>query len=197
MTALAKSAEDLSSHTASYLAEHIKDEIVVHEDFPKPGVRFYDVMPVFGNARVHAMLHELLKRHAHMLVERSASPGPINAVVGIEARGLLMGPTLALNLECAFVPARKPGKLPGAVVAQTYSKEYGEDKLEMQAGAIKPGDRVIIVDDLLATGGTLKAAVDLVRKMGGVVMCAIVIVKFKSHESRDFGGVPVWSIMLV
>ena len=130
-------------------------------DFPKPGILFRDITPLLGEPEA---FRELIARMAHAVKE-----GGADKVVGLESRGFIVGIAVAQTLGLPFVPARKAGKLPGDTVAIAYALEYGEQKLELQWGAVKPGERIAIVDDLLATGGTANAAADLVRALGGKV----------------------------
>lgn len=137
-------------------------------DFPRPGILFCDMMPLLADGEAFAaMLHDL------------AAPwreAGVTAVVGVESRGFILGAALARELDAGFVPLRKPGKLPGAVRAQRYALEYGEDTLEIQADALPAGQRVLLVDDVLATGGTAAASIDLVGRLGGVLVgCAFLV----------------------
>lgn len=156
-----KSPLFVAGHDATLL-DDLKSRIRDVPDFPKPGVLFKDVTPVladphlFGRA-VNAMAAPFRGRH-------------INKVVGVEARGFLLGAPMALALHTGFAPARKPGKLPYKAVMERYSLEYGEDGLQLHEDAVSPGDRVLIVDDLLATGGTAAATARLVTKLGGEVV---------------------------
>jgi adenine phosphoribosyltransferase len=121
----------------------------------------------------------------------------IDAVVGVESRGFIVGAPLALALGCAFIPMRKPGKLPAATHSETYELEYGTDELHIHVDAIKPGERVLIIDDLLATGGTARAAARLVRHCQGFIVEAAFIVDLpdlKGHEKLEDDGVPVFAI---
>lgn len=117
-------------------------------DFPSPGILFEDILPIFADPVLHEALIRSLELH---ILENSGGQKP-DVIVGLEARGFLMGPSLALRLGAAFVPVRKQGKLPGPCETQGYEKEYGTDFFQMQAGAIKPGQKVIVVDDIIATG---------------------------------------------
>ena len=128
-------------------------------DFPKPGILFYDITTVLKDRVGMAMLIDALAAH---YLERK-----IDLVLGIEARGFIFGPALAYRLNAGFVPVRKPRKLPAPVARVTYDLEYGSDTLEIHLDAIQPGQRVLLVDDLLATGGTMQATVQLVRQLGG------------------------------
>ncbi len=142
--------------------EELKDYIREVPDFPKAGILFYDITTL--------LKHPLALR---MTVDRFVwqfSGRAVDKVVGMESRGFMFGPIVAYNLNAGFVPVRKPGKLPSKSISQSYALEYGTDTLEMHADAIEPGDRVLIVDDLIATGGTAKASIDLVEQCGGKVV---------------------------
>src|SRR3982751_5605366 len=130
-------------------------------DFPKPGILFYDVTTLLKDKLGFAMLIDAL-------TERFLNKD-IDLILGIEARGFIFGPALAYRLNAGFIPVRKPKKLPAKTARVSYDLEYGTDSLEIHLDAIQPGQRVIIVDDLLATGGTMQATVQLVRQMGGVI----------------------------
>ena len=130
-------------------------------DFPKPGILFYDITTLLKDAAgLAALLDEMTAPH------HDDRP---DLVLGIEARGFVFGPAMAVRLGCGFIPVRKPNKLPAGTVSVSYALEYGEDSIEAHEDAIQPGQRVLIVDDLLATGGTAAAACRLVEKLGGEV----------------------------
>ena len=131
--------------TEEQLRELVTSKVGTHVDFPKPGITFYDVFPVFQDARASRALAALIYRHVR------STHGRVDVVVGLDARGFLLGPVLAMRLGCSFVPVRKPGKLPGAVLSAAYTKEYGTDGLEMQYSAVRKGDLVVVVDDLMAS----------------------------------------------
>lgn len=139
---------------------NLQDYIRDIPDFPKKGILFKDITPLLGNRKA---LEYTLDRLAEM-VEK-----PVDKIVGTEARGFLFGILLAQKLHAGFVPVRKPGKLPYPTFGASYELEYGTDKLEMHQDAILPGDRVVIHDDVLATGGTAKAVCQLVEQCGGLV----------------------------
>jgi len=142
--------------------DDLKSYIREVPDFPKPGILFYDITTLLQDA--HAF---------RMTVDRFVwlfSTLHIDKVVGIESRGFLFGPGLAYNLNAGFVPVRKPGKLPWESVSQSYDLEYGVDRVEMHQDAVEEGERVLIVDDLLATGGTASATAQLVESVGGKVV---------------------------
>jgi adenine phosphoribosyltransferase len=144
-------------------------------DFPKPGILFRDIMPLLQDP---VALREAVDR----IIEYGVGKH-IDVILGAEARGFILGPAVAYGLGAGFVCARKPGKLPFTTVAAEYALEYGTDRLEVHSDAIKPGQNVMIHDDLLATGGTAKAKIELVEKLGGrVVGCAFVV------ELEDLDG---------
>ena len=141
--------------------EGLKKLIRQVPDFPKPGILFYDITTLLKDAQgLETLLNEMTAPH------RDAQP---DLVVGIEARGFVFGLAMAARLSSGFIPVRKPKKLPAETVSVTYALEYGEDSIEAHKDAIQPGQRVLIVDDLLATGGTAAAACQLVEKLGGIV----------------------------
>ena len=141
--------------------DNLKELIRTVPDFPKPGIQFYDITTLLKNPYG-------LRTTIDRLVEFIDDPN-IDTVIGIEARGFIFAPALAYRLNAGFVPVRKPKKLPAETAKYTYQLEYGSDTLEMHKDAIKPGQRVLIVDDLLATGGTAAAAARLVERLGGTV----------------------------
>ena len=167
----------------------IKKLIRTIPDFPKPGIMFRDVTTLFQDPEGFRTVIEILR-------ERYADQ-EIDAVVGVESRGFIVGAPLALALGCAFIPMRKPGKLPAATHSETYELEYGTDELHIHVDAIKPSERVLIIDDLLATGGTARAAARLVRHCEGFIVEAAFIVDLpdlKGHEKLEDDGVPVFAI---
>ncbi len=137
----------------------IKANIKSIPDYPKPGILFRDVTSLMENAQAYQATIQLF-------IEKYRDMG-FTKVVGTEARGFLFGAPLALELGIGFVPVRKPGKLPRAVISESYELEYGVDTLEIHTDAIMEGDKVLVVDDLLATGGTIEATVKLIRRLGG------------------------------
>ena len=157
--------------------EYLKNSIKSIQDYPKPGILFRDVTSLLEDPKAYALSIDLL-------VERYKNAG-ITKVVGTEARGFLFGAPVALGLGVGFVPVRKPGKLPRETISETYDLEYGTDQLEIHVDAIKPGDKVLVVDDLLATGGTMKAAIDLVEKLGGEVCGALFLIELTELKGRE------------
>lgn len=145
-------------------------------DHPEPGVSFKDITPLLSSPEgFRACIDALV----------AASPSGIDVVCGMEARGFIFGAPVALATGAAFVPVRKPGKLPREVVSTTYDLEYGTETLAVHADAIKPGDRVLIVDDVLATGGTVAATADLVRRLGGSLVAVTVVIELAYLGPRD------------
>lgn len=136
------------SSELSSLKIRLRNALRQFQDFPSPGILFEDILPIFANPSLHEDLIRSLELH---LLETYGDQKP-DVIVGLDARGFLFGPTLALRLGASFVPVRKKGKLPGPVETQEYEKEYGTDYFQMQADAIKPGQKVIVVDDIIATG---------------------------------------------
>lgn len=156
-------------------------------DFPKPGIRFKDITPLLRRPQG-------LRQAVQALAEPWRGSG-IAAVVGIEARGFILAPAVALELAVGFVPARKPGKLPVAAVRQAYGLEYGQDALEIAADALHPGERVLIVDDVLATGGTLAAVAALVRRLGAEPAGAAVLIELTALAGRRALDIPVRPVL--
>ncbi len=153
----------------------IKDLIRTIPDFPIPGIMFRDVTSLFDNAKGFG---ECIEK----LVEPYRST-KIDKIIGLEARGFIIGGAIARELDCGFVPIRKVGKLPGKTITQDYELEYGKATLEIHEDAISAGDKILIVDDLLATGGTAEAGISLVEKLGGEILaCAFII------NLPDLGG---------
>ncbi len=142
---------------AAWLAEHIRDV----PDYPRPGIVFKDITPLLADV-------EAFRFTVDTLADRFADVG-VDRVIGIEARGFIPAAPIAYCIGASFIPVRKAGKLPWAVIREEYSLEYGNDRLEIHRDALHPGERVLIVDDVLATGGTAAAVVRLVEALGGVV----------------------------
>jgi adenine phosphoribosyltransferase len=170
------------------MVEAIKKLIRDIPDFPKPGILFKDITPLLGNA-------EQFKRAIDMCVERYQDKA-IQKVVCVEARGFIVGAPLAAKLGVGLIPIRKPGKLPCDTIKQTYDLEYGTDTLEIHADAIAPGDRILIVDDLLATGGTVSAAVDLIKKLQGKIVGVTFLIELDFLKGREkLDGQDVFSLI--
>lgn len=157
--------------------DDLKQHIREIPDFPKEGILFYDITTLLQNPLA---LRRTVDCFVWMFAEKH-----VDKVIGIESRGFMFAPILAYNLNAGFVPVRKPGKLPGKVVQQSYELEYGTDSLEMHDDAIEPGDRVLIVDDLLATGGTARACADLAGRFEGQVVGFGFIVELSFLQGRS------------
>jgi adenine phosphoribosyltransferase len=157
-------------------------------DFPKPGIQFKDITPVLADARLFAGAIELLTKNFQ--------PGSVDAVVGIDARGFIFAAAAATRLHAGFVPVRKKGKLPFQTIEQDYALEYGHATVAMHIDALKPGARVLLIDDLLATGGTSAAAATLVQKLGGKIVEAGFLIELKFLNGREkLTGFPVRSLI--
>src|ERR1700682_4777675 len=173
---------------AALNCEHLKTLVREVPDFPKPGILFYDITTLLKDKIGFATLIDALSEH---YIARD-----IDLVLGIEARGFIFGPALAYRLNAGFVPIRKPGKLPAETVKWKYELEYGLDTLEIHKEAIKPGQGVIIVADLLATGGTANACVQLAKSQGAEVAGLAFVVELDFLNGRKkFEGIEVFSLL--
>lgn len=157
-------------------------------DYPKKGILFYDITTLIRNPQAFAQaLDTLCGRYVGRRID---------AVLGVESRGFIFGAAMAYRLGTGFIPVRKPGKLPAEVIRETYSLEYGKDTVEMHRDAVRPGQRILLVDDLLATGGTAAAACSLVEKAGGEVLeCCFLIELVFLNGRRKLGDRKVYSLM--
>ena len=165
----------------------LKNHIRSIPDFPKPGILFYDISTLLAHPKAW---HTTIERLADLI-----RPHKPDVLAGIESRGFLLAAPLAVALGTGFVMLRKQGKLPGITVRHTYALEYGTDTIEIQNDAIKQGARVVLVDDLLATGGTLAAAVKLLEQVGGVVPAAACVIELTFLEGRKRLKVPVETLL--
>ena len=166
----------------------LKKYVALVEDYPKPGIKFRDITPLMGNGEAY--------RYATDKVVEFAKENNIDLVVGPEARGFIFGCPVSYALGVGFAPVRKPGKLPREVVEYAYDLEYGSNVLCMHKDSIKPGQRVLIVDDLLATGGTVEATVKLIEELGGVVAGLAFLIELEDLNGRDkLEGYPVLTLM--
>jgi len=159
------------------IIEYLKGTIRNVPDFPKKGIQFKDITTLLKEPYALQLTSDLLKRP---FINRE-----IDQVVGLESRGFLFGPRLAQDLNAGFVPIRKPGKLPAEKIEARYELEYGEDVIEMHKDAINEGDRVLIHDDLIATGGSAKAATELVKELGGEVIGYSFIIELEDLRGRN------------
>jgi adenine phosphoribosyltransferase len=175
----------VSENNCDFLKSYIREV----PDFPKPGILFYDITTLLKDKVGLATLTD-------SLAQRFIIGPRVDLVLGIEARGFIFGPALAYRLNAGFVPVRKPKKLPAPTAKWTYDLEYGSDTLEIHKDAIQPGQSVIIVDDLLATGGTAKATTQLVESLGGKVASLAFIVELDFLKGRDkLAGYQVVSLL--
>ena len=165
----------------------LRDHIRSIPDFPKPGILFYDISTLLAHPKAW---HATIERLADLI-----RPHKPDVLAGIESRGFLLAAPLALALGTGFVMLRKQGKLPGITVRHTYALEYGTDTIEIQADAVAEGKRVVLVDDLLATGGTMAAAITLLEQVGAVVPAAACIIELTFLEGRKRLPVPVEALL--
>ncbi|MGE0223637.1 MAG: adenine phosphoribosyltransferase [Acetobacteraceae bacterium] len=165
----------------------LKDHIRGIPDFPKPGILFYDISTLLRHADAWQV--------AMGRMARAVLPHQPDLLAGIESRGFLIAAPLALKLGCGFVMLRKRGKLPGETIGLSYALEYGEDRIEIQADAITPGQRVVVVDDLLATGGTMAAGISLLRQVGAIVPAAATLIELAFLGGRAKLDVPCTSLV--
>lgn len=166
---------------------NIKDHIRSIPDFPKPGILFYDISTLLAHADAW---QETVRQ-----LSDAVRPHKPDLLVGIESRGFLVAAPLALSLGLGFVMIRKRGKLPGDIITHSYDLEYGTDTIEIQADAVKPGSRVVVLDDLLATGGTMAAAVGLLRRMGAEVAAAQFIIELGFLNGAEKLDVPAQALV--
>ena len=170
--------------------DFLRDSIRSIPDYPKPGIMFRDITTLLGNARA-------FRRAVDELVQPFAG-SKIDQVAGMEARGFILGGAVAHQLSAGFIPIRKKGKLPHSTVSIAYSLEYGVDEMEVHTDAVKPGEKVILIDDLIATGGTAEGATKLLQKMGAEVVAACFVIDLPELGGRaklEALGVPVRTLI--
>ena len=155
----------------------LKDYVTIVEDWPKPGIRFKDISTIMDNGTAY-------KYAVDQIVEYAQEVGA-EVIVGPEARGFIIGCPVAYALEIGFAPVRKEGKLPREVISEEYGLEYGKDVLTMHKDALRPGQKVLIVDDLLATGGTVEASIKMVERLGGEVVGCAFLIELTYLNGRD------------
>jgi len=177
-----------TSITKEETMEDLKKLIREIPDYPKPGILFYDLTTLLKDQKgFHSLVDKLCEHY---------NGKKVDVVAGIEARGFIFAPALAYRLGAGFVPVRKPKKLPWKTASVTYQLEYGTDQLEIHEDAVKPGQHVLLCDDLLATGGTAAASIELVRKLGGEVVGAAFAVELNFLNGRKkLGGLDVFSML--
>src|SRR5437868_1909191 len=155
----------------------LRNAIRTIPDFPKEGIQFKDITPVLADARLVAASIDLLTENHR--------PGSVDAVVGIDARGFIFASAAAIKLKAGFVPVRKKGKLPYSTFEQSYALEYGTNTIAIHTDAVKPGSRVLLIDDLLATGGTAEAAAMLLKKIGAQILEINFLIELSFLKGRD------------
>ena len=166
----------------------LKDKIRNIPDFPKPGILFYDITTLLGDP---AGFRETIDALAGPYMNAG-----IDIVVGIESRGFILGGAVADRIGAGFTPVRKPGKLPSSTISETYALEYGTDRLEIHDDAVRPGQRALIVDDVIATGGTARATAALVRRLGGTVHALAFLIELSVLNGRaQLNGEQVYSVL--
>ncbi|KAF8627205.1 hypothetical protein AX15_004521 [Amanita polypyramis BW_CC] len=185
-----------TDETGTKVAKDFKEPEIL-ESVPPQGLVFLDILPLFRDPLLLETLITNLVYHITSVTIPKTPNGKIDVVVGLDARGFLIGPLIALRLGAAFVPVRKSGKLPGECISAIYEKEYGPDTFEMQVDAVKPGQTVIVVDDLIATGGSAKAAGDLITKLGGTTVEYLFIVEITFLKGNSQLDAPLYSIIQV
>jgi adenine phosphoribosyltransferase len=169
------------------LRKHVRDI----PDWPTPGVMFRDITPMLGDADAFA-------RCVAALAQAGDVAGQVDLVVGIEARGFILAAPVAHQLGVGFVPVRKHGKLPHETLSEAYTLEYGEAVIEIHVDAVQPGQRVLVVDDVLATGGTVAATADLIRRAGGEVVSVNVLIELSALNGRERNpGLPISSLLVM
>jgi adenine phosphoribosyltransferase len=175
--------------TASVTVPDLAKAIRNVPDFPKPGIQFKDITPLLADARLYAGSIELLTQNY--------KPGEVDAIVGIDARGFIFAAAAALKLQCGFVPVRKKGKLPYQTFEESYDLEYGSNTMAIHTDALKKGSRVLLIDDLLATGGTAAAAANLMKQIGVEVLEMNFVIELSFLEGRKrLAGYPVRSLIV-
>ena len=172
------------------LPDQVRDHLRAIPDYPKPGILFQDITPVLADARLFRLVTEAM-----------AAPfrgEGISHVLGIEARGFILGGPVAVQLEAGFIPVRKPGKLPWKAIRREYALEYGTNAIEAHQDSLKSGDRVLVVDDVLATGGTAGAAVELVRVLGAEVVAVSFMLELSFlNGRRALGDTPAVAVVVL
>ena len=168
--------------------ESLKKKIREVPDFPKSGILFYDLTTLLGDPEGLRQVIDLMTEHY--------KDQEIDLVIGIESRGFILAPSIAYNLGAGFVPVRKPGKLPYKTLSSSYELEYGTDSVEIHEDAVKPGQRVLIVDDLIATGGTAAATVQLATRLDADVLSVAFLVELEALQGRKkLEGFDVFSLL--
>lgn len=179
------------SETLVDLRKSLTAGLKQYPDFPQPGILFEDIFPLFADVNLH---RKLIQAFILTVKEKLGSEKP-DIIVGLDARGFMIGPQLALALDAGFVPLRKPGKLPGQLETVEYKKEYGTDSFAIQKESIRPGNKVLVVDDLIATGGSAGAAEVLVKKCGGQLLGFLFLIELTFLDGRSKLSAPVFTVL--
>lgn len=189
-----KGRESLSATTSQLpsLKIRLRKALRQFPDFPSPGILFEDILPIFRDPPLHQALIHALELH---IIENYGQDDKPDIIVGLEARGFLFGPSLALRLGAGFTPVRKKGKLPGPTDTAAFEKEYGTDHFEIQSDAIKKSQKVLVVDDIIATGGSAAAAGQLVQKLGGQLLGFVMILELDFLHGRDKLPAPCYTLL--
>ncbi|THZ04437.1 adenine phosphoribosyltransferase [Aureobasidium pullulans] len=174
----------------SDLKVRLRNALRQYPDFPSKGILFEDIMPIFSSPQLHSDLIKALELEVRAKFDKVP-----DVIVGLESRGFLFGPSLALRLNAGFVPVRKQGKLPGKLETEGYEKEYGTDFFQIQSDAIKKGQTVLIVDDIMATGGSAIAGGNLVKKIGGDIIGYLFLMELEFLHGRDKLDAPVVTLL--
>jgi len=177
--------------------EHIRSALMIHPNFPKPGIDFVDIFPILRNPITMETLITHIVHHLTSHTIPTSTSKKIDVIVGLDARGFLFGPIIALRLGAAFVPIRKKGKLPGDCTRVEYMKEYGNDVFEMQSAAVSYGANVVVIDDLIATGGSAQAAGELVQKQGGITLEYVFVVGLPALKGVERLDAPAYVMIAV
>jgi len=185
-TTSAASASELASTKIS-----LRAALRQFPDFPIPGIDFVDILPLFASHSLHTSLIRALELQV-LLFKNGVRP---DVIVGLDARGFLFGPSLALSLGASFAPVRKRGKLPGPTEEASFEKEYGQDFFQIQSDAVTKGQKVLVVDDIIATGGSAEAAGKLVRQLGGDLIGYLFILELDFLKGRDKLDAPVVTLL--
>ncbi|PMD61441.1 PRTase-like protein [Hyaloscypha bicolor E] len=185
-TSSATSASELASTKIS-----LRAALRQFPDFPIPGIDFVDILPLFASHSLHTSLIRALELQV-LLFNNSVKP---DVIVGLDARGFLFGPSLALRLGASFAPVRKRGKLPGPTKEAVFEKEYGQDFFQIQSDAVAKGQKVLVVDDIIATGGSAEAAGNLVKQLGGDLIGFLFILELDFLKGRDKLDAPVVTLL--
>lgn len=172
-------------------AAELKKALNQYPNFPQEGILFEDFLPIFTQPALFQKLIDCFKMH----LEEAFAGKKIDFIVGLESRGFLFGPTLALALDAGFVPVRKAGKLPGECVKAVYQKEYGQDEFEMQRNAIPKNANVVVVDDIIATGGSAKAAGELIQQVGANILEFAFVMELDFLHGRDKLQAPAFTLL--